>query len=131
MPKHINIIFDMSFQLSREQFRTMILYDWKTGLTYKDSHARLMQAWGNRVLSDRTVLNWFHAFQWGNFSVDDAAHPCRPRTAVNQQTIDDVQAIVKNDPHSTYEQIEDMLDIGSSVVNSILHDYLKPGKVCA
>ena len=36
----------MSFQLSREQFRTMILYDWKIALTYKDCHARLVQAWG-------------------------------------------------------------------------------------
>jgi hypothetical protein len=47
----------MSFQLSREQFRTMILYDWKIGLTYKDSHARLVQAWGDQAPSDRTVLN--------------------------------------------------------------------------
>jgi hypothetical protein len=36
----------MSFQLSREQFRTIILFDWKIGLTYKGSHARLVQAWG-------------------------------------------------------------------------------------
>ena len=43
---HPHIIFDMSVQLSREQFRTMILYDWKIGLTYKESHARLVQAWG-------------------------------------------------------------------------------------
>ena len=27
----------MSFQLSSEQFRTMIFYDWKIALTYKDS----------------------------------------------------------------------------------------------
>ena len=35
----------MTFQLSPQQFRTMILYDWKIGLTYKDCHARLVQAW--------------------------------------------------------------------------------------
>ena len=34
----------MSFQRSHEQFLTMILYDWKMGLTYKDSHARLVYA---------------------------------------------------------------------------------------
>ena len=38
----------MSFKLSREQFRTMILYDWKIGLTYKDCHARLVQAEGEQ-----------------------------------------------------------------------------------
>ncbi len=70
---HPHIVFYMSFQLSREQFRTMILYDWKIGLTYKDSHARLVQAWGDQVPSDRTVLNWFHEFQRNNLSVEDAA----------------------------------------------------------
>ena len=38
----------MSFQLSREQFLTMILYDWKIALAYKDCHARLVQAWGEQ-----------------------------------------------------------------------------------
>ena len=38
----------MSFQRSPEQFRTMILYDWKIGLTYKDCHARLVQACGEQ-----------------------------------------------------------------------------------
>ena len=38
----------MNFQLSPEQFRTMILYDWKIALTYKDSHAHLVKAWGEQ-----------------------------------------------------------------------------------
>ena len=29
----------MTFELSREQFRTMILYNWKVALTCKESHA--------------------------------------------------------------------------------------------
>jgi histone-lysine N-methyltransferase SETMAR len=120
----------MSFQLSREQFRIMILYDWKIGLTYKDSHARLVQAWGNQLPSDRAVLNWFHEFQRNNFSVEDAAHPGRPRTSVNEQTIDAVRAIIEDDPHSTYEQIDYVLGIRSPEINSIIHDYLKLHKVC-
>ncbi len=127
---HPHIIFDMSFQLSREQFRIMILYDWKIGLTYKDSHARLVQAWGNQLPSDRAVLNWFHEFQRNNFSVEDAAHPGRPRTSVNEQTIDAVRAIIEDDPHSTYEQIDYVLGIRSPEINSIIHDYLKLHKVC-
>ena len=36
----------MSFELSSDQFCKMILYDWKIALTYKECHARLVQAWG-------------------------------------------------------------------------------------
>jgi HTH domain in Mos1 transposase len=121
----------MSFELSREQFRTMILYDWKIGLTYKESHVRLVQAWRDQAPSDRTVLNWFHEFQQGNYNVEDADRPGRPRTAVTEETISAVQSIIENDPHSTYQQIEDILGIGSSAVNSIIHDHLNLRKVCA
>ena len=76
----------MSFQLARKQFRTMILYDWKIGLTYKGSPARLVQAWeGVQAPLDRTVLHWFHDLQRNNFSVGDAARLGRPRTSVNEQ----------------------------------------------
>ncbi|CAF4696773.1 unnamed protein product, partial [Rotaria sp. Silwood2] len=91
----------MSFQLSREQFRTMILYDWKIGLTYKDSHVRLVQAWGEQAPSDHTVFNWFREFQRDNFSVKDASRSGRPSTSVNEQTIDAVRKIIEDDPHST------------------------------
>ena len=52
---------------SREQFRTIILCEWKIGLVYKESHARLVQAWWDQAPSDRIVLNWFHEFQGRNF----------------------------------------------------------------
>ena len=45
----------MNFELSREQFPTMILYDWKIGLTYKDCHARLVHTWEEQVPSDQTL----------------------------------------------------------------------------
>ncbi|CAF3374291.1 unnamed protein product [Rotaria sp. Silwood2] len=73
----------------------------------------------------------FHEFQRGEYTIEDAARPGRLRTAVNEETIDAVRAIIENDPHSAYEQIEYILSIGSPAVNSIIHDYLKLRKVCA
>ena len=59
------------FQLSPEQIRTIIFYNWKIGLTYKDRHARLMQAWGSNAPSHHTVFNCFREFQRNKFSVQD------------------------------------------------------------
>ena len=59
---HPHIVFDMSSQLSRKQLRTMILYDWKIGLTHNDSHAGLVQAWGDQAPSNTTVFRLFHEF---------------------------------------------------------------------
>ncbi|CAF0990645.1 unnamed protein product, partial [Didymodactylos carnosus] len=89
------------------------------------------QAWGDQAPSDRTILNWYHEFQSSYFSVEDAVRSGRPRTAVNEETIDAVTAIIEDDPHSTYEPIEDTLGITSPSINSVIHDYLKLHKVCA
>ena len=116
----------MSFELSREHFRTMILYDWKIALTYKDCHALLVQA-----PSDHTVFNYFREFQRNKFSAQDAPRSGRPSTSVTEQTIDAVQKIIEDDPHSMYQQIEAILGISSKAINSIIHDYLNLRKVCA
>ena len=77
----------MSFQLSSEQFRTMIFYDWKIDLTYKDCHIRLVQAWGSNTPSDYTVFNCFRQVQRNKLTVQDAPHSDRPSTSGTQQTI--------------------------------------------
>ena len=121
----------MAFELSREQFRTMILYDWKIGLDYKESHARLIAAWGDQAPSDRTVLNWFHEYERGKLDVSDAPRPGRPRTAVTDEMIGAVRLLIEDDPHMTYQQIECSLEISSPAIYSILHDHLKLRKLCA
>ncbi len=80
------IIFNMTFELSREQFGTLVLYDWKINLTCKEIHACLVQAWEDKAPSDRTVLNCFHEFQRNNYIIKDGSR-C-PGTAVNEETID-------------------------------------------
>ena len=108
----------------------MILHDWKIGLTYKDYHARLVQAWGINASSDHTVFIWFREFQHNKFSVQHTPRSGRPSTSVTEQTIDAVQKIIEDDSHSTYQQIEAILGISSTTINSIVHDYLNLRKVC-
>ena len=89
--------------LSREHFQTIILYDWKTGLTCNKSHARLVTACGDQAPSDRTVLNWFHEYHQGNLKGEDHPRSCPPRTAVTEEMIDAVRVIIEEDPQSTYQ----------------------------
>ena len=91
----------MSFQLSPEQFCTIILYDWKIGLTYKTCHARLVQPWREQTPSDHTVFDCFREFRHNKLSVQDAPRSASPSTSVTQQTIDAVRQIIEEDPHST------------------------------
>ena len=93
----------MSFQLSREQFHTMIFYDWKIALTYKDRHACLVQAWKEQASSHHTLFNCFREFQCNKFSIQDVPRSGRPSTSVTQQTIDARRKIIEDDFHSTHQ----------------------------
>ena len=70
-------------------------------------------------------------FQRNKFIVQHAPRLSRPSTSVTEQTIDAVRRIIEDDPHSTYQQIEAILGISSTPINSIIHDYLNLRKVCA
>ncbi|CAF2265348.1 unnamed protein product [Rotaria magnacalcarata] len=65
------------------------------------------------------------------FDVQDAPRSGRPLTSATEQTIDAVLTIIEGDPHSTYQQIETILGISSTAINSTIHDYLNLRKVCA
>ena len=104
----------------------MILYDWKIGLTYKDCHARLVQA-----SFYHTVFNWFRQFQRNIFTLQHAPRSGRPSKFLTKHTIDAVRKIIEDDPNSTYQQIEAILGISSMAINSIIHDYLNLRKVFA
>lgn len=99
----------MTHELSREQFCTMILYDWKIGLNYKESHARSVATWGAQAPSDRTVLNWFYEYERGKLDVSDSPRSGGLQSAVTDEMIAAIQLMIDEDPHVTYQQIEDSL----------------------
>ena len=81
--------------------------------------------------SDHIVFSWFREFQCNQFSVEDAPRSGRLSTSVTEQAIDTVQKIIEDDPHSMYQQIEAILGISSTIINSTIYDYLNLRKVCA
>ena len=77
-----------------------------------------------------TVFYWFRECQRNKFSVQDAPCSGRPSTSVTKQTIDAVRKIIEDDSHSMYQQIEIILGISSTTINSIIHNYLNLRKFC-
>ena len=53
--------------------------------------------YGPQTISMRTVFMWVKAFKAGKFSVEDDAHPGRPKTSVTKANISAVKIVVKQD----------------------------------
>lgn len=111
-------------ELTRENFRTMIFYDFRCGLTQQQSIERLFSAFGDEAPSKTTVYRWFTEFQLGRSSLGHGSGAGRPKTAVTPENIEAVQKLIEEDRHITYQEIQTCLGIGGSQVRKILNEEL-------
>ena len=74
-------------EISRENFRTIIFYDYKCNLILKQCIDRLHLTFGDEA-SNRTVYNWFAEFQRGRTFLSDELREGRPSTSVVGTNVD-------------------------------------------
>ena len=81
----------MAIELSREQFRTTILYDWKIGLNYMEKPCPFGGSLaGTKHLPIGQSLTGFHEYERRKLAVSDSPRSGRPRAAVTDKIIDAV-----------------------------------------
>lgn len=116
--------------LTRENFRAMIFYDFKSALSPKQSFERLRTAFGNEAPSVRSVYSWYSEFKCNRVSLSDELREGRPITAATDENVAAVRQMIEEDNRVTYQIIRSTLGIGMTAINNILHDHLKVRKVC-
>lgn len=111
-------------ELPKIALRAMMFYDYKKGLTFTQCFESLNKCFPGSTQSKETVRRWFQEFQCGRVNLEDEARSGRPRTAVTEENVVAVKNLIKEDPHITYCEIEEVLKIASTSVNTILHECL-------
>lgn len=96
--------------LTRENFRTMIFYDFRCHLSQQECYDRLQLAFHDEAPSRATVYNWFNELKRGRTNLHDALREGRPSTAKTEDNISVVRCmIIETDPRVTYQQIRTSL----------------------
>ena len=95
-------------EISLENFRAMIFYDYKCNLTLKQCIDRLHLAFGDEAPSNRTVYNWFTEHQRRRTFLSDKLilSEGRPSTSVVAINVDAVSEMIERDRHITYREIQ-------------------------
>lgn len=117
--------------LTRENFRAMIYYDFRRGLTQKQCMDQLLSTFGEEAPSKTTVYHWFSEFNRGRRMLADDFKEGRPKSAVVPQNIDAVRELIMQDRHVTYREIEAFLGISMTSIYKILHEHLAVKKICS
>ena len=116
-------------EFNKEYKRAIICFHWMEGLTQEQSHEKLVKVLGDMAPSRTTVFNWFAEFNRGRRSLKDEDRTGRPISATSEENVSKVRELVENDRKVTYHQIAEVLMIGNSSIQTILHDHLKLKKV--
>lgn len=102
-------------ELNRENFRAMIFYDFRHGLSQQECIDQLNLTFGDEAPSKTTVYRWYSEFNCGRSSLSDEFREGRSKSAVMPENIDAVREMIKQDRHVTYCEIEVLLGISSTI----------------
>ena len=80
----LHTLFSM-MELSKQYFRGLLLYDFKSGESATVSSRRINAACGDGTMSERTAHDWFRHFHNGNFNLEDSPRSGRPAQVDNDR----------------------------------------------
>lgn len=110
--------------LSREQIRVLIYYEWIDVKDATEIHARITRRLGDNVVSKSTIEYWMREFRFGRQSLGDEPRSGRPPTSMTDENVKIVRDLIRTDPRTTYDQLEHQTKISRGSLHTILHQKL-------
>ena len=81
-------------ELTRENFRAIIFYNYRRGLSRHECIDELKSSFDDKTPSYSTVKNWFNEFNCGRWSLKDEVRKGPPKTAVVPENIDAMRELI-------------------------------------
>lgn len=116
---------------SKIELRSVIKFLTLEGNGPKDIHLRMANVYGDEAPSYATVKRWAAEFKRGRNSVLDDPRSGRPSTAVNQENIDKIQALVHADRRIKVREISASTGLAKPQISEIMHHHLNLSKLSA
>jgi histone-lysine N-methyltransferase SETMAR len=104
-------------ELSREQKRLLMLYEYKFGSNAADAARRINKAWGDRTVGESTVRERFREFKAGNEELTDRPRSGRPTELDDEDLISGLE----NEPSSSSRELAAELGVSHTTVLTHLH----------
>ena len=90
-------MLNMAESESNVEQRYAIKLMFKEGESASNVYIRLQKVYGEHCMSRARVFKWFQRFKTGRTSIDNEQRSGQPSTAVNEQTIAQVDKLIRGD----------------------------------
>ncbi|GFX75139.1 protein GVQW3 [Trichonephila clavipes] len=111
--------------------RCAIKFCFRLGHNATETFAKLLQAYGDSVLTRAQVFRWFKAFSEGRESIDNEPRSGRPSVSKTAENVVRMRDLVRSDRRLTFRMIGEELNVNHTILHQILTNELKMRKICA
>ena len=129
--RHSLLLVNMAERETNVEQRNAIKFMFKEGESASNVYIRLQNVYGEHCMSRTRVFEWFKRFKTGRTSIDNEPRSGRPATAVNEQTIAQIDKLIRGDRRLRVKDIMAAVNIGAHAADEIIHERLRFNKVCA
>lgn len=110
--------------MNYKEIRMFYLYEFRLGRNAVETARNINQAFGEGIVTERTIQNWFKKFRSGNESLENEDYPGRP-SKLNKQKLKD---IIEADPCLTVREVAKLTQVSSASVSRHLKSIGKTKK---
>lgn len=117
--------------MEQVEYRAVIRFLYLRGRTPRETFDEMKETYGEDAPSYDVVKHWHRQFKCGRTSVETAPIPGRPQSAIDEDTIRQVEAAILDDRRITVRQLAEDVKISVGSVEKIIHDHLYMRKLSA
>ncbi|GFS25767.1 transposase [Elysia marginata] len=117
-------------EFTKENMRFYIFIRCKLGESAKLIHETLQTVCGDCACSYQTVCHWVKEFNEGKESISVCPRPGRPKSCLNEQTIDSIKKGIDEDSNISVRELSNTNGLSYGTVHTIITEHLRMKKVC-
>lgn len=111
-------------ELTREEKRLLMLYEYKAKLNAAEAARRINGAWGEGTVGESTVRERFREFKAGNEELKDQSRSGRPQEVDRQAVLE----AIEETPSMTCEMLAEDFECSPQTICNVLHELGKVWK---
>lgn len=105
-----------NFQLSRENIRSILYYEFKNGLNASETVRKMNESLGEDTVTVRQAQQWFSKFREGIGKLEDAPRSGRPIVIDDEE----LRAAIERDPHLRLLDLKEQFNVSMQTVSNHL-----------